>query len=141
MSTLFFFKGLQFVNIARDLINDSEKLGRCYFPTAYMDDEVEEVRILCKEKNPKSLGNKKLLRYANAMIKIADKHQFEAVDGIKCLPLEIRGLILTSIEIYRGLIYLIQSSPSFPNKAKLSKLDKCMIILKGLYIKSIQYVL
>lgn len=105
-----------------------------------MDDEIEEVRILCKEKNPRSLGNKKLQRYASIMIKIADKHQFEAVDGIKCLPREIRGLILTSIEIYRGLIYLIQSSPSFPNKAKLSKFDKCMIILKVLYIKSMQYL-
>jgi len=53
---------------------------------------------------PRPLGNKKLLRYANEMIKIADKHKFEALDGIKRLPLEIRGLILTSIEMYRGLI-------------------------------------
>lgn len=105
-----------------------------------MDDEVEEVRILCKERNPRSLGNKKLQRYARKMIKMANKHHFEAVDVIKCLPREIRGLTLTSIDIYRGLINSIQSSPSFPNKAKLSKLDKCLIILKGLYIKSIQYV-
>lgn len=135
------FKGLQFVNIARDLVNDSEKLGRCYLPTEYMDDETEEVRILCKEKNPRSLGNKKLKRYADTLIKIADKHQSESVDAIKCLPREIRGLILTSVEVYRGLIYSIQSSPLFPNKAKLSRLHKCMIILKGLYIKSMQYVI
>lgn len=134
------FKGLQFVNIARDIVIDSEKLGRCYIPTEFMDDEIEELRILCKEKNPRSLGNKKLQRYAKTLIKIADKHQFEAVDAIKCLPRELRPLILTSIEIYRGLIYCIQSCPSFPNKAKISKLHKSMIILKGLYIQSIKYV-
>lgn len=105
----FFFKGLQFVNIARDLVIDSEMLGRCYFPTEYMDDEIKEVRLLCKEKNPRSLGNKKLQRYANMLIKLLNKHQLESVDAIKRLPRELRGSILTSIEVYRGFIYSIQS--------------------------------
>ncbi|XP_022173194.1 bifunctional lycopene cyclase/phytoene synthase-like [Myzus persicae] len=133
--------GLQFVNIARDLVRDSESWGRCYFPTECMDDEKEDIKVLCEEKNPRSMGDKKLQRYAQMMIQLADKHQFDSIDAIKRLPLEIRGSILASTEIYRGLINAIQSSPTFPNKAKLTSYYKLKILFKTLYITSMKYVL
>lgn len=106
-----------------------------------MDDEKEVVKILCHEKNPKSMGDKKWQKHAKMMIQLADKHQLESVDAINRLPREIRGSILTSIEVYRGLINKIQSSPTFPKKAKLTMYNKLMIISKTLYIKCMQYVL
>lgn len=128
------------MNIARDIVTDSKTLGRCYVPTEYMDDEEEEVRILCNEKNPRSLGNKKLIKYSTRMIQLANKHQLESVDAIRWLPHETRGSVLAATEIYRGLTSAIQSSPTYPTRASLSKWNKIFIGFYSLYIKSIQYV-
>lgn len=134
-------QGLQLVNMARDLVYDSESWGRCYFPTELMDDKNEDLKVLCEEKNPRSMGEKKLRRYAQVMLKLADKHYFESVGCISRLPRDVRDTILASTEIYRdGLIYAINSSPKFPSKPKLSKYNKLMILFKTLYIKSMQSV-
>jgi len=106
-----------------------------------MDNEKEDIKIFCEEKNPRSMGDKKLQRYAKMMISLADKHQLESVDAINRLPRELRGTILASTEIYRGLIDAIQSSPTFPNKAKLTTYNKLIILFKTLYITSMHYVL
>lgn len=132
---------MQFVNIARDLVWDSESWGRCYFPVEFMDNKNEDIRIICKEKNSRALGNEKLHRYANKMFKLANKHHKESVDAIECLPLDLKGLTLTSIEVYRGIIDAVQSSPTFPDKAKVSRWNKYKIILRVLYIESLQYLI
>lgn len=135
------FKVLQLVNIARDIITDSEMLGRCYVPAEYMDDKEEEIRIFCNERNPRSLGNKKLKKYSTRIIQLANKHQMDSVEAIRCLPRETRGSVLAATEIYRGLTTVIQSSPTYPSRASLSKWNKICIGLYSIYIKSIQYVL
>lgn len=127
------------MNIARDIVTDSETLGRCYVPTEYMDDEKEEVRILRDEKKPRSLGDKKLRKYSLRMIQLANKFQIESVKAIRCLPHETRGSVLAATEIYRGLTSAIQSSSTYPTRACLSKWDKILIGFYSLYIKSIQY--
>lgn len=137
---LIFFKSLQFVNISRDIVGDSESWGRCYLPTDYLDDE-NDVKALREEKNPRSLGNDKLNRYADKMKVLADKHLMEAVDVIKRLPFDLRGSVLTALEIYRGIYYAIKASPTFPLKAKVSKWDKFKIVVRVLYIESLQYLI
>ncbi|XP_022173204.1 bifunctional lycopene cyclase/phytoene synthase-like [Myzus persicae] len=132
---------LQFVNISRDIVSDSESWGRCYLPTNYLEDEKNDVRILCQEKKPRSLGNDKLNRYADKMKELSDKHLMEAMDVIWRLPIDLRGSILTSLEIYRGIYYTIKASPTFPLKAKVSRWDKCKIIFRVLYIESLQYMI
>lgn len=129
------------MNIARDIVTDSETLGRCYVPTDYMDDENEEVRILCTDKKPRSLGDKKLMKYSKRMIKLANYHQSESVDAIRCLPLETRGSVLAATDIYQGLTSIIQSSSTYPTRASLSKWKKMFIGFYALYIKSIQYLI
>lgn len=127
------------VNIARDIVIDSETLGRCYVPTEYMDDEEEEVRILCTDKKPRSLGDKKLMKYSNRMIKLANYHQSKSVGAIRWLPHETRGSVLAATDIYRGLTSSIQSSSTYPNRASLSKWKKMLIGFYALYIKSVLY--
>lgn len=129
------------MNIARDIVTDSKTLGRCYVPTEYMDDEEEEVKILCNKKNPRSLGNNKLIKYSTRMIQLANKHQIKSVDAIRWLPHETRGSVLAATEIYRGLTSAIQSSPTYPTRASLSKWNKIFIGFYSLYIKSIQYII
>jgi len=133
-------QSLQLVNIARDIVTDSETLGRCYIPTEYMDEKDEEVKILCQEKKPWSLGDKKLKKYSTRLIHLANKQQLESVDAIKCLPRETRGSVLATTDIYQGLVSAIQSSPTYPARASLSKWNKIVIGIYSLYIKSIQYV-
>lgn len=128
------------MNIARDIVTDSITLGRCYVPTEYMDDEEEEIRIICNEKKPRSLGNNKLVKYSRRMIKLANKHQIESVDAIRWLPHETRGSVLAATEIYRGLTTIIESSPTYPTRAALSKWNKIVIGFYSLYIKSIKYI-
>ncbi|VVC39976.1 Squalene/phytoene synthase, conserved site,Squalene/phytoene synthase,Lycopene cyclase [Cinara cedri] len=131
---------LQLVNIARDIITDSETLGRCYVPTEYMDDEEQEIHILCNEKKPRSLGNKKLKKYSTRMIHLANKLQSDSVGAIRCLPRETRGSVLAATEIYRGLTSAIQSSQTYPTRASITKLERIFIGIYSLYVKSIQYV-
>lgn len=126
------------MNIARDIVTDSEILGRCYVPTEYMENEEEEVRILCTDKMPRALGDKKLMRYSTRMIKLANRHQSESVGAIKCLPSETRGSVLAATDIYRGITTAIQSSSTYPARASLSKWRKIFIGLYALYVKSIQ---
>lgn len=105
-----------------------------------MDDEKEDLRMLRQEKNPRALGNKKLKKYSSKMIQLANKKQFESVDAIKCLPQDLIGSVLAATELYRGLINLIQSCPIYPTRASLPNLNKLLIILNTLYIKSIKYI-
>jgi len=128
--------------MARDIVYDSESWGRCYYPTEYMDDKNEDVKVLCEEKKPRSMGETKLRKYAQVMLKLADKHHFESVGAIKRLPREIRGTILASTDIYRdGVADAIHYSSTFPNKPKLTKFHKFTILFKTLYITSMQYVI
>jgi len=106
-----------------------------------MDDEEEEIRILCNEKDPRSLGNKKLIKYSTRMIQLANKHQLESVEAIRWLPHEARGSVLAATEIYHNLTFAIQSSSTYPTRASLSKWNKMYIGFYSLYIKSIQYIL
>jgi len=120
---------------------NSESWGRCYFPTAFIDDKKEDVRVLCEEKKPRSMEETKLRRYEKMIIQLADKHYLESVEAINRLPREIRGTILASTEVYRdGIIDAIQSSSKCLYKAKLTTYNKLMILFKTLYIKSMQYV-
>lgn len=140
MYSIMTFKVLQLVNIARDIVTDSETLGRCYVPTEYMENEDKEIRILCTKKTPRSLGSNTLKKYSMRIIQLANKHKLESVDAIGWLPHETRGSVLAVIDIYHGLTNTIQSSPTYPTRASLSKWNKIWIAFYSLYIKSIQYV-
>lgn len=125
------------MNIARDIVTDSEMLGRCYIPIEYMDDKEEELKILCRKKEPRSLGDNKLKKYSLRMIQLANKFQSESVNAILCLPHEARGPVLAATEIYHGITLAIQSSPVYPTRASLSKCHKILIGLNCLYFKKI----
>lgn len=129
------------MNIARDIVTDSETLGRCYVPTDYMDEKEEEMRILCMDKTPRRLGDKKLIKYSTRMIRLANRHQSESVDAIKCLPRETRASVLATTEIYRRLTSAIQSSPTYPTRASLSTWRKILIGIYVLYVQSFQYAI
>lgn len=107
-----------------------------------MEDKENDLRILRQERNPRALGDDKLKRYAGKMYELGDKHLMESIDVIKRMPFEIRGLLLTSVEIYRAIYYCtIKSSTRFPYKAKLTRSDRYKLLLRVLYIDSLQYLI
>lgn len=134
---LWCFQVLQLVNIARNIVTDSTKLGRCYLPIEYMDDIDEELRILCDEKNPRSLGEAKLKKYSSKIIQLANKNQSELTNAFGSLPKETRGSVLAISEIYREISFQLQSSPEYPSKMSLSKRNKIWIMFHSIYIKII----
>lgn len=129
------------MNIARNIVTDSEKLGRCYVPTEYMDDKEEEIRILCADKKPRSLGDKKLIKYSTEIIKFAARHQTEWVSAIKCLPYETRSPVLAATEIYHRIFSNIQSDPTaYLTRTSMSKWGNIVVGLNAFYVKSIQSI-
>lgn len=126
------------MNVACNIVTDSETLGRCYVPTEYMDDKEEEIRILCDNKKPRSLGDKKLIKYFSKIINFAARSRIESLSDIECLPYETRGPVLATIVIGRRVFSDIQSNPMANlNGAPLSKWNLIVIGLYALYVKSI----
>lgn len=137
----FFLKVLHLVNISRDIVTDSVKSGRCYIPSEYMDNEEEELKILCKDKMPKSLSDKKLTKYSTKLIKLANRDQTESVGAIRHLPYETRSFVLAVTEMYQTVSWAINTNPKvYTTNAKKSKWNTVLIGLYALYIKSIYYL-
>ncbi|KAE9527398.1 hypothetical protein AGLY_013096 [Aphis glycines] len=130
---------LQIVNISRDIVTDSETLGRCYVPAEYMDDAAADLKVLCADRKPWTLGSDKLKTYATRMIDLANRHQLESLEGIRYLPYEVRGPVLVATDIYRGVACAIQASPTYPRRASLNKWDKILVGVNSLYVKSLRY--
>lgn len=130
---------LQIVNISRDIVTDSETLGRCYVPTEYMDDATADVNTLCRDRDPWTLGSDKLKSYATRMIRLANQYQLESLEGIWHLPYEVRGPVLVATDIYRGVACAVEASPTYPRRASLSKWDKILVGVNSLYFKSLRY--
>lgn len=129
------------MNISRDIVTDSIPLGRCYIPLEYMDDKKNDVKVLRQDKNPRSLGEPKLKKYANKLINLANKFQSESENTLRSLPIEVRSLLLAFTDIYRGYISIIQSRPIYPTKARMSNWNQIKIGIYSLYFRSLQYVL
>lgn len=125
------------MNMARDIVVDSETSGRCYLPLDYLDDKEKELKILCIDKTPRDLGNQKLKNYSLKLIKFSDSQQLNLDDVMKCLPYDIRGWFLTIIQSYLDLKSVIISSPTFPRKASLSKWKLIRTGFYNIYLKTI----
>ncbi|XP_015369177.1 PREDICTED: bifunctional lycopene cyclase/phytoene synthase-like isoform X2 [Diuraphis noxia] len=130
---------LQIVNISRDIVTDSETLGRCYVPTEYMDDATADVNTLCRDRDAWTLGSDKLKTYATRMIRLANQYQLESLEGIRYLPYEVRGPVLVATDIYRGVACAVEASPTYPRRASLSKWEKILVGINSLYFKSLRY--
>lgn len=130
---------LQIVNISRDIVTDSETLGRCYVPAEYMDDAAANLNTLCNDRDPWTLGSEKLKSYATRMIKVANQYQLESLEGIRYLPYEVRGPVLVATDIYRGVACAVEASPTYPRRASLGKWDKILVSINSLYFKSLKY--
>lgn len=123
--------------MARDIVVDSETLGRCYLPLDYLDDKENDVRILRTDKKPRNLGNEKLMKYSLKFIELSNRHEMDLNNVIMCLPYDIRGLYLATLESYLAIKSAILSSPTYPQRVLLSKWKLIKIVFYNIYFKLI----
>lgn len=128
------FQVLQICNISRDIITDSETLGRCYIPNDYL--KSDELKHLM-EKRPYRIPNNQLKNYSVKMLDIADKIAYEAIHAINLLPSECQRGVLSALEAYQGIGKLIRSNTQYERRTVLTKMDKILIVLKCMYVTNI----
>lgn len=120
------------VNISRDIITDSETLGRCYVPLDFI--ERNELQYLVDERRPDKIRNTQLKKYAEQILNIADDLAAKAIVGVNSLPTDHQRGILTALQIYRGIGKAIRRSAVYERRTRLSKLAKARIFLTCMYI-------
>ncbi len=126
-------KSLQIVNIARDIVTDSEELGRTYIPLTYMEKR-EERRVLTEERKPWTLGHGALRAHALKMLDLAERFKIRGQAGFGLLPPESRGPILCATRIYGGIGEEIRKSENYQKRATVSAWTKFCIVLKSIYL-------
>lgn len=123
------------MNISRDIITDSQTLGRCYIPLEYFDGN--EFDVLAKQRNPFKIENSKLKKYAEKMLDLADKLANESVYSIALLPTQCQRPILSALEVYQGIGKVIRNRELYERRACLNTFRKLKIILKCMYFTDV----
>lgn len=124
-------KVLQICNISRDIIIDSETLGRCYIPNSYL--KSDELKHLM-EQRPNNIPNIQLKMYSEKMLDIADNLAGEAIHAINLLPSDCQRGVLSALEAYQGIGKLIRSNTQYKRRTALTKWNKILIVLKCMYV-------
>ncbi|XP_031631815.1 bifunctional lycopene cyclase/phytoene synthase-like [Contarinia nasturtii] len=127
---------IQIIHMSRDIIVDSEELGRCYIPKIYL--KADEWNLLVNERKPHKIPNAKLKQFAEKMLDVADNLCENDNTGIKLLPTECQRTVLAVLEIYKAIGKRIRTNPHFEIKTFLSKFEPIYIILKCLYFTKME---
>lgn len=128
------------MNLGRDIVVDSQTLGRCYVPTDWLEDEKNEIQVLCVDKNPRSLGDEKIMKYSSIMLELANRHLTGSIDVVRLLPYDTRISVLVLVDVFWGVASAIQSSSNYPTRALPSTSDNILLGLYTLYVKSVLYI-
>lgn len=122
------------VNISRDIITDSETLGRCYVPINFFNGDESILKYLVSERRPDKIDNAKLKSFAEQILNVADDLAQKAIVGVNSLPADNQRGILTALEIYQGIGKAIRSNSSYERRTRLGKVEKAFIFFKCMYI-------
>lgn len=125
---------LQLTNIARDIITDSETLGRVYIPTDWLADAEKELEALRVQRNPKLLDIMRIRSYAIKALDLADKYRMEGLKRIHLLPKEYQRPMLCTMELYLRIGDEIKANPGYHERASVSKFRKAFIAFKTMYL-------
>lgn len=126
---------LQICNISRDIIIDSETLGRCYIPHTYLTKD--ELKCLLVDRAPNKIPNAQLKQYAEQMLDIADGFANDAIHAINLLPNECQRAVLSALEVYQGIGRMIRSNPTYERRTSLTKWAKIRIVLRCMYVSNV----
>nr|AAO46893.1 lycopene cyclase / phytoene synthase [Blakeslea trispora] len=122
---------LQYVNIARDIVTDSETLGRCYLPQQWLrKEETEQIQ----QGNARSLGDQRLLGLSLKLVGKADAIMVRAKKGIDKLPANCQGGVRAACQVYAAIgSVLKQQKTTYPTRAHLKGSERAKIALLSVY--------
>lgn len=122
---------LQFTNIARDIVTDSQELGRCYLPKEWLS--VEETDLIGQGK-ARQLGDKRLLELSMKLINDADRIMLTANKGIDRLPKNSQGGVRAACNVYAAIGEALKlETVRYPTRAHIKGLGRMKIALLSVY--------
>ncbi|CAM0143232.1 unnamed protein product [Umbelopsis sp. WA50703] len=123
---------LQLVNIARDIVTDSQTLGRCYVPTTYLTNPTQELELL-KTGRARHIKDGNLRKYALRILALADKLSNSGSRGIDALPMEVRNGVRAACQVYSSIGIKIRTAQGYPLRAHLNTWERGWVALQCLY--------
>lgn len=121
---------LQFTNIARDIVTDSQSLGRCYLPQEWLTQDEYDL-IVCG--SARKLGDDRLRELALRLIYAATEMAQRARRGIQRLPEGCQGGVYAACSVYSAIGDALKEATGYPTRAYVSGLKRAWIALKNVY--------
>ncbi|GAA5795752.1 hypothetical protein HPULCUR_001114 [Helicostylum pulchrum] len=122
---------LQLTNIARDIVTDSQELGRCYLPTDWL--LKDEDKLIAKGK-ARQIGEPRLLDLSKRLIQDAERIMGTANKGIDRLPMNCQGGVRAACNVYAAIGNQIkQSSQAYETRAHLKSYGRSKVVLASVY--------
>ncbi|ORY91991.1 phytoene synthase [Syncephalastrum racemosum] len=122
---------LQFTNIARDIVTDSQQLRRCYVPRTWLC--AEEHDAICQGKARQHLGDGRLRELALQLVQVASDLEKRGRRGIHRLPSECQGGVRAACAVYSAIGGALQKAKGYPTRAHVSQAARAWIVLKNVY--------
>ncbi|KAI8143956.1 Lycopene beta-cyclase [Fennellomyces sp. T-0311] len=121
---------LQYTNIARDLVTDSQQLRRCYLPRDWLNDS-EYLAMTTGRAD--QLGQTRLRALALKLIRRAEVLNGRARRGIDRLPYDCQGGVRAACAVYRAIGNELLQADGYPRRAHVSTLKRAWIVIKNVY--------
>ncbi|ORE02406.1 terpenoid synthase [Rhizopus microsporus var. microsporus] len=121
---------LQYINIARDIVTDSQDLHRCYLPQNWLtQQEIENLQL----GQPRELSDRRLRQISLKLVSKAELMMKQAEAGIDDLPY-CQGGLRAACQVYAGIGQCLKLSSGYPDRAYLEKRERIKIVLKSIYL-------
>lgn len=121
---------LQYVNIARDIVTDSQELGRAYLPSDWLG--TKELDYLAQGK-ARELGDARLMALCRRLTNKATHLKRQAERGIDYLPESCQGGVRAACNVYSSISIVLNKSHHYPTRAFLSKPQRALVALSSVY--------
>ncbi|KAI9496492.1 Lycopene beta-cyclase [Zychaea mexicana] len=121
---------LQYINIARDIVTDSQQLRRCYLPRDWLS-EAESKAMTTGRAD--TLGQTKLRSLALRLIRRAEVLAGRARRGIDRLPFDCQGGVRAACAVYIAIGNELINAQGYPRRAHVSTAKRAWIVLKNVY--------
>lgn len=122
---------LQYTNIARDIVTDSQELGRCYLPSEWLT--TKEIDMIAAGK-ARDISHDRLIELSTKLVGIANKLMIQANDGILKLPYHCQGGVRAACNVYASIGQKLKSSKTvYPTRAHVKGIKRAKIALSSVY--------
>ncbi|KAG0192763.1 hypothetical protein DFQ28_008007 [Apophysomyces sp. BC1034] len=121
---------LQFTNIARDIVTDSQQLSRCYIPQEWLTQNEFD---LLQSGGARKIGDARLRQLSLTLVHAANDIYQRASRGILHLPNDSQGGVQAACAVYSAIGNAIQEAEGYPTRAHIKTWERAWIVFKSVY--------